>query len=576
MVMRHDFVLAPGAKASQRYAYGTVQPGAALEFHTPFPKTDVLAQTAEVWKTRLPYFETGIDATLKREMAWHAYYLQSAALYNEYFKTHVIPQGSAYLYIHGADGVPRDQCLSTLPLVYLRPDLARANLRLIMSLMDGATGALWYGFSGHGLVDNAAIHDAPSDLDLFFLMALNEYLSATGDLGFLDSGVPFYPPDQPTVLPNGAHGTTVLDHVRCAVNHLIHEVRVGDHGLIRIGDGDWSDGVVFEDCVKYGGVDFLAWFENSKLHGESIPNTQMALYVLPITQAILESRDPEFADALGGFISGLSDALHQQWNGRWYTRALLRDELNNVVVVDTDAINLEAQPWALISRDALEHGTAEALIKSITTQLDFPSKTGAVSTADGLIWPAVSQLLTWGYCRTQPQLAWRSLLRQTLAVHAEVFPETWVGVWSAPDALFAQSSKENPGGTWQSAATPMIDFPVMNSNAPAMALTALLRVCGIEPSLDGKGLLIDPHVPRDTFTLDTPLLRLDVAPGSISGDYRAIVKGQRTLYVTVPANATRITVRSGERSFEVAPTTQVEVPIEVVANRETHFEVRWT
>ncbi|MBI1258200.1 MAG: hypothetical protein GC204_12075 [Chloroflexi bacterium] len=575
MVMRRDFELAPGEKSAQRYAYGTVQPGASLEFHTPFPKWDVLAKTAEDWKTCLPYFHTGIDATLKREMAWHAYYLQSATVYNEYFKTHVTPQGSAYLYLHGADGVPRDQCLSTLPLVYLRPELARANLRLVMSLMDSANGALWYGFSGHGLVDNAVIHDTPSDLDLFFLMALNEYLSATGDLAFLDGEVPFYPPELSSVLPNGAHGTTVLDHVRCAINHLIYEVRRGDHGLIRMGDGDWSDGIVFENCVKYGGATFPQWFANSKRYGESIPNTQMALYVLPITQALLQERDPEFAEAIAGFVSGLDVALHQQWNGRWYARALLRDELNGVVVVDNEAINLEAQPWALISRTACEHGTDQALVKSITQLLDFPSKTGAVTQTNGLIWPAISQLLTWGYCRSAPEWAWRSLLRQTLAVHAEIFPETWVGIWTAPDALFTKTSQENPGGTWQSAATPMIDFPAMNSNAHAMPLLGLLRVCGVEPAPNGKGLLIDPHVPRDQFTLDMPLLRLDIAPGSITGAYRAIVSGERTLYVTVPASATRITVQTGKQNFEAAPTTQVEVPLTLVANEETRFEVRW-
>ncbi|MEO8397275.1 MAG: hypothetical protein ABI700_30040, partial [Chloroflexota bacterium] len=421
----------------------------------------------------------------------------------------------------------------------------------------------------------AVIHDAPSDLDLFFLMALNEYLSATGDLAFLDSEVPFYPPERHNVLPNGAHGTTVLDHVRCAINHLIYQVRRGEHGLIQIGDGDWSDGIVFEDCVKYGGLAALQWFANSRLHGESIPNTQMALYVLPITQAILQERDPEFAEALQEFCAGLSDALQKQWNGRWYTRALLRDQFNGVVVVDNEQINLEAQPWALISRDAAARGTDQALVKSITELLDFPSKTGAVTQENGLIWPAVSQLLTWGYCHSAPEWAWRSLLRQTLAVHAEIFPETWVGVWTAPDATFTKTSKENPGGAWQSAATPMIDFPAMNSNAHAMPLLGLLRVCGIEPSPDGNGLLIDPHVPRDTFTLDTPLLRLQIAPGSISGDYRAIVNGERTLYVSVPADVIQITVVIGEREFPAARTMPVEVPLNLIAGAETHFEVRW-
>jgi hypothetical protein len=194
----------------------------------------------------------------------------------------------------------------------------------------------------------------------------------------------------------------------------------------------------------------------------------------------------------------------------------------------------------------------------------------------GMIWPAISQLLTWGYCRSAPDKAWRSLLRNTFAAHAEVFPENWIGVWSAPDGLFAKSSDENPGGSWQSSATPMIDFPVMNSNPHAMALLGLLRVCGIEPSEAGDGLVIDPHVPRERFTLDTPLIRIDVAPDGISGEYRAIVDGTRALYVRVPATATNVTARVGDISAEFPRADRIKLTLPLVAGQSVGFEVAWT
>src|SRR5205085_9672207 len=102
------------------------------------------------------------DPALKREMAWHAYYLLSATVYNAYYDTHLIPQGSAYLYVHGADGVPRDQSLFTIPLVYIRPDLARETLKLIMSLQHHHFGTIPYSFCGYGAQDSAFIHDQPS------------------------------------------------------------------------------------------------------------------------------------------------------------------------------------------------------------------------------------------------------------------------------------------------------------------------------------------------------------------------------------------------------------------------------
>ena len=571
LALRCDLSLAPGEKQVRRYAYGAVRPGASLQALEPFRQGDWLAQTMECWKKQLLYFHTGSDPTLKREMAWHAYYLLSSTVYNAYYRTHLIPQGSAYLYLHGADGAPRDQALFTIPLVYVRPDLARETLKLIMGLQHHRTGAIPYSFSGHGYQHNAFIHDTPSDLDLFFLFALNEYLAATGDMAFLDAEIPFYNPGEPPQLPPGTAGTTVLDHARAAVAHLIEQVGIGEHGLIKVGDGDWSDGVVFETVTRIGGVLAPVWFANSKANGESIPNTQMALYVLPLTAAILH--DAQVSEQIRQFTPGLQDAVQRQWNGRWYARAILRDPLNQPVMLDNNRLNLEAQIWALISRQE----TSETLIRSICTLLDDVSPTGAPLLERGMVWPAISQLLTWGYCRRRPDLAWRSLLRHSFAIHALVFPDIWINLWSGPDAVYCRTSSENPGGTWQSAATPMTDFPVMNGNPHAMALLGLLRVCGIEPSDDGAGLVIDPHVPRERYTLDTALLRLDVSPGSIAGEYRAIADGQRTLYIGVPEAATTITARVGDNSISIdrPQPDRVKLRLEMTAGAVIPFEVRW-
>lgn len=575
LVMRRDIRLAPGETTTQRYAFGTVMPGQPISLEA-FRKGDALAKTAEAWKAPLAYFHTGTDPILKREMIWHAYYLLSATVYSQYYRLHLIPQGSAYLFIHGADGAPRDQALFALPLAYLRPDLARDNLRLIMSLQNEITGEIPYSFSGHGLTDDAFIHEAPSDLDLFFLLALNEYLAATGDTEFLALRVPFYKAGETRTLPPGAQGTTVLDHARAAVYHLIERVGKGDHGLIRIGDGDWSDGVVFENCMKLGGIAGLVWFAQSKANGESIPNTQMALYVLPLTAALLREHDPALVGKITDFIEGLAPALEGWWRGSWYARAVLRDALNQPQTVGADAINLESQPWALISNAAHRAGREESLVEAIRLRLDDPSLTGAPLLENGMIWPAVSQLLTWGYTRRYPRLAWRSLLRHTQAAHATVFPHVWIGVWSGPDGLFCETALENPGGTWKSAATPMTDFPIMNANPHAMALLGLLRVCGVEPAADGSGLVIAPCVPRDSFILDTPLLLLDVAPGRIAGEYRAVATGTRALTVRVPPGAVGVQASVGGAALAGVRAPEVRLPLRFLAGDKIAFEVRWT
>jgi hypothetical protein len=336
--------------------------------------------------------------------------------------------------------------------------------------------------------------------------------------------------------------------------------------------------VVFETVTRVGGVLFPAWFENSKAHGESIPNTQMALHVLPQTIALLQGHDPELSEQLQQFLSGLEAAVQRQWNGHWYTRAILRDPQNQPVILDNSRINLESQIWALISGAAQRNRGEEALIRSVVTLLDDPSPTGATLLEGAQIWPAVSQLLTWGYCRSRPDLAWRSLLRHTFVAHSTVFPNIWINTWSGPDSVYCKASAVNPGGTWQSAATPMTDFPVMNNNPHAMALLALLRVCGIEPSDDGTGLVIDPHVPREQFTLDTALLRLDVSPGCIAGEYRPVASGQRTLLIRVPAIATGIRAQVGRQPVAAQRDhlNLVRLSLELAAGQTIPFEVCWS
>ncbi len=568
LVQRRDLTLAPGEIATLRYAYGTVRPDAQPDFVQKH-RLHTLNDTLDGWKDHLAYFSTGDTPVLHREMAWHAYALQQASVYNAYYKTHVITQGSAYLYLHGLDGAPRDQALFAMPLTYLRPDLARETLMLLMAITNAESRSMSYGFSGFGILDSALVHQKPSDLDLFLLMGISEYLAATGDVGFLDREVPFV---STSAKPMG--GVTVLDHARAAFDHLMNGVGRGDHGLIRVGDGDWSDGIVIENASArlFLGVSF----ENSVAYGKSIPNTQMALHVLPLAASVLEVRDPDLAQKMRAVIPSLKEAVQKQWAGRWYTRALLRDIFNRGVVIGKYEINLEAQPWALISGVAAEAGHETALIEAIDSILDAPNPTGAPYTEHGRIASAVSQLLTWGYVRARPDLAWRSLNKQLFATHATVFPNIWFGIWTAPDIMNGTTG-DYPGGTWTSPVTPMTDFPAMNSNPHALALLALIRLCGMEPAADG--LRIAPHIPKTRFILDLPLIRLEVAPNTISGEYRAVNDGTRALYITLPEGALLDSAQIGGQTISPAepsdPAQAIRLPFTFHQGDRVPFSVTW-
>lgn len=567
MVLRRTITLQPGEQRTLRFAYGTAETDGSFDFLDELQAENLALTLADDWKTRLAYFSTGTAPYIQREMAWHAYSLLSSTVYNEFFNLNIVPQGSAYLYLHGADGAPRDHALFVLALTYIEPALAKDLLRLMMRLTYASDGRISYAYAGVGYADGAGIHNDPSDLDLFFLMAMTEYLAATGDTAFLEESVPFYPPDaqQPD-------DTSVLAHIRVALEHLMNGIGLGEHGLIRITDGDWSDGVVVENVLRQP---LRISFGNTLARGESIPNSQMALYVLPRIARLLEAHDPTITETVRKWILPLKEAVQKQWTGQYYARAILRDHLDNPYVLNDSIIDLEAQPWSLISGLAAEQGVESTLIETIEQQLDATSPTGTPLMKDAMVWPAISQLLTWGYRRNRPDLAWRSFFRNLFVTHTEIFAETWIHIWSGPDGTNSLKLKDNPGGAWASAVTPVTDFPVMNNNPHAMALIGMLRVCGIEPTEQGDGLVIAPAVPN-RYRLDVRLLGLDVRPGRIAGEYRPVANSTRKLYIAVPENAANI--RASVAGNAVTPTVSHHTVVLVLTcqlGQPIPFEVAW-
>ncbi|MEZ4670955.1 MAG: hypothetical protein R3E39_23885 [Anaerolineae bacterium] len=546
MVLRRDIHLEGGQRRKLRFAYGAAWPEERREALAKWREGEPFVDTGTYWYDKTITFWTGQDPLLHREMAWHSYNFLSATTYNSFHKVHVVPQGSAYLYLHGADGAPRDQAMFALTMTYLNPPLAKDMLKLMMQLADRQSGQIPYAFTGHGYVSNALnVHTHPSDLDLYFLLAMGEYLIATRDFDFLKEELPYYPPDKAI----HATGYTVIDHIRFAIKHLFELVGIGDHNLLRVRTGDWSDSITLETALSDGLLGIA--YQNSKAHGESVPNSQMALYVLPLLAEVLKWFAPDIPEMIyDGRLKKLREGVEAQWNATgWYNRAVLRG-LNNEPAPVT-GLSLEAQVWALISGVAADAGHEPKLLQTIQTLLDDPSPLGATLVPNGAVWPAQSQLLTWAYARVGlSTLAWRSLYRNTFAMHARQFPATWYGIWSGPDGMDGISGR-NPGQTWGSVLTPMTDFPVMNANPDAMALFGLLRTCGIEPAPKGNGLIIRPRVPRKRFVLDTTLLYLEVDEKGVRGEYRAHYNGNIALFIYKPGSDKPIpvplTLSAGQR-----------------------------
>lgn len=498
----------PGQIVKLRYAYGYTYSVDDFQIPQKYEEENLLQKVIDFWKKRLVYFSTVDDSYIQREMAWHSYYVLSSSYYRKYFGLHIVSQGGSYLFMHGYDGAPRDYCIFSIALNYIDPYLSKEILKFVMR-MTYENGEIPY--ANYGDVFPVKIDLVrPSDLDIFFLWAISEYILSTRDFGFLNERVKFYDSEK---------DATVLEHIKVSFSHLFDVVGLGENGLIKFRTGDWSDGIRF----------FADNIEELEVSGESVFNTAFAVVVLPRLADILDSFDKDFSSKIRERAQQLMNSLQRTWNGNWYVRGMY----GNGKVIGDDRIFLEPQVWAIIGGVA-DVEKAKLLINSIKNNLetelgamivyppseDVEKRTGLSLGTDvnGGIWPAINSLLTWAYSLYDPVLAWESFKKNMLSNHAELYPNLWYGIWSGPDSYNSPKSSR-PGEAAAQFATSLADFPVMNVNAHANPIIALLKLSGISSYKDG--LEFSPKVQKD-FNLKLPYIGIKYKANKIEGYFKSI------------------------------------------------------
>ena len=526
LIMRKDLELEPGEEVFISYAFGSAQRQRIpdlVEKYREAPGTN-FEKTISRWsRERIDLVTPEAEAPwLRNELLWHGYYLASGSFFEDYFDSHIVNQGSAYAYIHGANGAHRDFALFCMPLVYLRPDLAKETLRYMMRCQDASTGELPYAQQGFGYTTGAIVHEHSSDLDIFFLMAVSEYLGATRDFAFLDEIVPFYPRSSGVSAP-------VRDHLLGAFDHLRHVVGTGPHGLVRAGTGDWNDVL-----IAFSATPLL-----TTICGESNLNSAMAAFVLPRLARVLENAMPEFSRRLVETSRQLAERLPGEWAGKWMRRGYL----GNGAYLGEDQLFLDAQPWSILA-GVWDADRTRTLLGTIKTSLVDPSPAGVLSLeppkgpplvpgsdTNGGTWAAIDSWLVWAWAATDPGAAWECFLKTTLNRHAEAYPEIWYGIWSGPDSFNAFYA-ERPGETFNWSVTPMTDFPVMNMNRHSGPLLDAIRLAGIDPC--GERIEIDPKLPFSSFALKLPLVGIAYLDDRARGYYVPQAHGLFAFRIRIP------------------------------------------
>jgi Glycosyl hydrolase 36 superfamily, catalytic domain len=536
LLLERKFSLNPGGSKTLAFLYGYLPQGADLSSLV----SKYRASRATAWRdSSLHWIKKGLrfstekEPWVEREVTWNHYYLRSGLTYDGFFRQHILSQASVYQYVMGFQGAARDPLQHVMPFLFSDPEIVKEILLYTLKEVR-PDGSLPYGLVGNGMI-MPTTSDNASDLPMWLLWAVSDYVFATRDKAFLEESVT-------TVYGAGAGTESVGNLLARCHRHLVKDVKTGEHGLMRMLHDDWNDALV------------MGWVPQKDLaecleKGESVLNSAMASYVF--------DRYAQLLAYMGGDRDTLSEirrqaedhrkAVRQQWTGKWFRRAWLGPALG---WLGEKGMWLEPQPWAIIG-GATSAEQTRTLIQSLDEELRRTSPIGCAqlskspdmiaqdtlkmepgTSIDGGVWPSLNATLIWALAAVNGEMAWDEWKKNSFARHAEVYPAIWYGTWSGPDVLNSASS-EHPGETTGGAPFGWTDFPVLNMHTHACPLFSLVKLIGL--NLTAAGLTLSPGLPLPSYRFDSPLLGLTKSLQGYEGWYNPSVRGTWSIRLKLPA-----------------------------------------
>ncbi|MCD7755661.1 MAG: cellobiose phosphorylase [Firmicutes bacterium] len=213
----------------------------------------------------------------------------------------------------GKKGV-RDNLQIAAALLDYRQETAREEILecLRHQFRDGHALLTWYPY------DDTRYSDQP----FWMIWAVCRLIKETGDFSILQESISWQDGDE----------ATVLEHLQVAVSRLILDK--GRNGLVRIYFADWNDALNI----------------TTDADAESVMLSHQFCLALEAFAQVMERVDTEYARFLSREYEILKDAINEKaWDGKWYLRALSREE--NIGGKDSwgSKIYLNAQVWAVLS-----------------------------------------------------------------------------------------------------------------------------------------------------------------------------------------------------------------------------------
>ncbi|MGA2633799.1 MAG: hypothetical protein ABSF16_06150 [Terracidiphilus sp.] len=538
-LLERDFELRPGESRTLYFLYGYLPSGFKIDDLVKKYSVDpagLLARSSASWKTEGLRFSVPSEPWVEREISWHNYYLRSALTYDSFFGEHILSQGHVYQYIMGFQGAARDPLQHIMPFIFSNAEFVKEIVRYTLKEIQ-PDGSIPYGIVGSGVPMPSPF--VPGDLEMWLLWTASEYVLATRDEKFLDERIPAY-----SRLEARPTDPTVGELLGRSYAHLVNVIGVGKHGLMRLAMGDWNDGVVVVRVPEklVGEV---------REQGESVLDAAMASYVLDYYARMLTyAGDKATAGEALLKAEGQRQAVQANWSGRWFRRAWLGPNLG---WIGDDRLWLEPQPWAIIG-GAATPGQRETLVAALDELVRRPSPIGAMilnqaestpSKPDGVlenggVWPSINGTLIWALAMAGGSSAWDEWKKNSLAIHAEAYPEIWYGIWSGPDCynsvlskhpgqtMFAEPSKDGrkDPSDW---GTNWTDYPVMNMHPHAWPLYSAAKLLGVD--FHETGVRFNPALPLAEYEFSSPLLGFSKSQKGFSGWYAPATAGRWTIEI---------------------------------------------
>ncbi len=522
-----------GASVTRRFAFGYVPGGdspAAAVAELRAHSATLRDEAENGWRERLVWAAfPGLPdaAVMQRELAWASYNAVANTTFDEYRNVRLLGQGGAYKYIHGLDGAMGDLALFAEAVSLIDPGIAADTLAYALATQTGPSQGTRFRFpyatTGVGAYSDVGIYNLRSDAYYFLPAAIARYVALSRDAAFLQRQVSYWPRSRGDV-------GSVVDHMRGAIQFGTETLGFGARGIVAIGTGDYADGITA-----------LATEAATPKGSSSTYNAGAIIYGLPLAADIVEDVDAAFAQRLRDLVATQATALLERaWEGRYFYRGFV-DSGNPLA---PHIFFLEPQLFPVLAGiidDTRRDLALDEVIARLETDIGALSNVAIGSAGEvggpdqpliGGIWPVANAWLTGALARRDASAGWSSFTRNTLAAHAEKYPDLWYGIWTGPDS-FNGPDHERPGEADAHLVTALTDYPALNVHVHTGPLRALMEIVGVAGTRDG--LRITPRLPTEIFSVAWPRLQIRSTPQSIEGTFIATASGPVVFEVALPS-----------------------------------------